>query len=537
MKSLAVSYVRVSSKDQDVDRQKDELKSFSQKKDLQIVKFFEDKISATKSNINERTGFKKLKKFLLDDNNNVKNLLVHEVSRLGRKNHEVQSIIEDFSQLGVNIHFMDLNLSTLDENGLKSPESSIIISILGSMAENENRLLSKRIKGGLLASAKKGLAFSDKITGYKKGKDGRPIIDENQAPIVRRMYEMASKNTTLYFISKKIKEEFGTNINSKTISGIIKNPFYKGERMYLGEIIKVDAIVSKEKWELANKFLNSRKVFTKRHRVYENILEGKIECYNCSKPLYQYIVPKSRSNLYKCSQKCSGISVNRPWLFQMIRYVVEKHTEKVNDKKFKEDLQNKIAENLKYIEDLKIQQSTTESAQLQNYDRFLKGKVKEVIYEKTNDNYEKQLKTIELKLNNCLEKNNSFKKALKSKPKHFSNDLKTFKVQIQDILECVEVDENFVIINIQDVVKYKIPKINGTELGWIKRKNKGKDVKFDSPFKTGIITKRCFSDTDLEALIYEHQNPRYNLEVEDYFNSKEYKDKIKGIGSLGTNMS
>jgi len=44
---------------------------------------------------------------------------------------------------------MDLSISTLDSNGNKSVESSIIISILGSMAENETRLLADRIKSGL----------------------------------------------------------------------------------------------------------------------------------------------------------------------------------------------------------------------------------------------------------------------------------------------------------------------------------------------------------------------------------------------------
>ena len=133
-----------------------------------------------------------MKSFVLDEKNNVKNLLVHEVSRLGRKNFEVQNTIEEFYQHKINIHFKDLSLSTHDENGLKSPESSIIISILASMAENENRLLVDRIKSGLLNSARKGLAFSDKITGYEKGLDGKPVIDENDAPLVRRMYELAA---------------------------------------------------------------------------------------------------------------------------------------------------------------------------------------------------------------------------------------------------------------------------------------------------------------------------------------------------------
>lgn len=503
MLDLAVAYVRVSSKNQDVDRQKNELKEYALAKEFKIEKYFEDFISASKSNINDRKGFNELKRYLSSSKKKIKHILVHEVSRLGRKNFEVQNAIEEFYQLGVNIHFRDLNKSTLDENGNKSPESSIIISILGSMAENETRLLADRIKSGLLNSAKKGLAFSDKITGYKKGLDGRPIIDEQDAPLVRRMYELAAKETTLYFISKKIYTEFDREINSRTISGIIKNPFYKGERKYLGETILVDKIVDKEVWELANNFLLSRKKFTTRYHVYENIVEGKIECYKCGSPMYQIVIKSGRCNIFKCSNKCS-ISVNRPWLYEMIRYVVDKHTKKINNKVFKVNLKRKIEDNELLISDLTSRRIEIESAQILNYERFLMNKVKESMYDKVNKSFEKELKRIELNLKKCKTNKTSYKAALKSKPQHYSDDLKTFKVQIQNILKEVEVDKNYIILNIGNVIKYTIPQLNGTELGWIKRKNGGRKMIFESPFKTGIKIRNYINDEELDSMVNEY---------------------------------
>ena len=507
MMNSAVAYVRVSSKKQDVSRQKKELEKYALTKNFKIDKYFEDIISASKSRMNERKGLNKLKAYISEGKNNIKNIFVHEVSRLGRKNFEVQNIIEEFYQQGVNIHFMDLNLSTLDKDGFKSPESSIMLSILGSMAENENRLLTDRIKSGLLSSARMGLAFNNKITGYNKGPDGRPVVDDKVAPMIRRMYELASEKNTLYFISKKINSEYGVIINSKTISGIIKNPFYKGKRKYLGETIIVDKIVDEEVWQSASDFLLSRKNFTKRYNVNENVVEGKIECYKCGKPMYQVVNIKGRSNMFKCSNNCKA-SVNRPWLYEMIRYIIDKHTEMINNKEFKLDLNNKISENQQFALDLKLERKETESAQLFNYELFTKGKVKEKIYQRTDEKYEKKLDSVKVKLNECIVKNNSFRLELKSKPQHFSYDLKVYKLQIQDILKEVEVNDDFITININDIIKYTIPQLNGTKLGWIVRKNRGYKMIFESPFKSEIKITNCISDDQLDQMI---NNQHYEL--------------------------
>lgn len=529
MSDLAVSYVRVSSKKQDLTRQIKELEDFAESKNLRVIKCIKDITSASKAFIDERDGFNDLKKYL-KSNESVKNVLVHEVSRLGRKNFEVQNVIEEFYQLGVNIHFRDLNISTLDSNGNKSAESSIIISILGSMAENETRLLAERIKSGLLNSAKNGLAFNEKITGYKKGKDGRPIIDDTNAPMVKRMFELAANETSLYFITKHIIEEFDKEIHPKTINGIIKNSFYKGERKYLGETILVDKIIDKNTWQKANDFLSSRKKFTKRYRIHENIVEGKIVCYDCNNPTYQIVVEKARCNIFKCSKNCST-SVNRPWLYEMIRYVVDKHTKETNDKEFKENLKIKTKENEQLLTDLVKRRKVVETAQLTNYENYLLKNVKNTIYERANDKFERELNRIELNLKECNKKKKSFKSALRTKPQHFSEDLKTFKVQIKDILKEVEVANDFVILNINNVVQYRIPQINGTKLGWIRRKNKGRKMIFDSPFITGIKIKNVITDEDLEVMI--NSTNLNHEEIDKYFESEEHLNKIEGVNGLG----
>jgi len=98
-------------------------------------------------------------------------------------------------------------------------------------------------------------------------------------------------------------------------------------------------------------------------------------------------------------------------------------------------------------------------------------------------------------------KNNSFRLELKSKPQHFSYDLKVYKLQIQDILKEIEVNDDFITININDIIKYTIPQLNRTKLGWIVRKNRGNKMVFESPFKSEIKIRNCITDDDLDIMV------------------------------------
>ena len=70
--------------------------------------------------------------------------------------------------------------------------------------------------------------------------------------------------------------------------------------------------------------------------------------------------------------------------------------------------------------------------------------------------------------------------------------------------------KDFVIINIGDIIKYKIPQINGTKLGWIRRKNSENKMIFESPFGKNIKITNVISDEQLESMINDDDS---NLET------------------------
>ena len=176
----AVVYARVSSTDerQSYDRQVDELKRFSEYKNLKVVKTFAEKISGFKKGLDEREAFNEMKIYV--EKENIKHILVSELSRISRRYIDTINFINDCSKKGINIHIKKEGLSTLNDDGTENSMVQMLTGMLSSIAEQEAKTLSFRIKSGKEFAARSGGDFNKKIYGYDSV-NGRPIINEEQA--------------------------------------------------------------------------------------------------------------------------------------------------------------------------------------------------------------------------------------------------------------------------------------------------------------------------------------------------------------------
>ncbi|MDR6761822.1 DNA invertase Pin-like site-specific DNA recombinase [Flavobacterium sp. 2755] len=464
----AVAYLRVSTQEQSLERQYDDIYEFASKKNLQLVKMFEDKISATKTKTDERFGFNEMKRYL-ELNEDVRNILVLEISRLGRKNNDIQNVVEDYTEKGINIHIKDLNISTLDDYGQRSFASEMMISMLGVMSSNETRLLSSRISSGKMSRARKNLAFGGKIIGYKKGENGTPIIDETEAPMIRRIFELASKNLGMRNISTLIESEFKRKIAIGTLSGIIRNSFHKGERKYIDLQLPVPEIVSKELWKKANDSINNRSKFGSRTNVNPNILQGKITC-ECGNVMHQKVIPQGRIDSFICKdEKCKN-SINRPWLFRMTRKIVERHAQKTKDEQVRENYKLQMSSHK-----IKIELNSKEIDKLEN--KLQRARNLYIDLDLSKEEYNATKAEISTKIEHYNQANKKLtefiitsENALKTDIKHFSEDLNLFKNEIKDIIEEVIINKEMVAINIYGWTPYCLDKPNPIKLGWEARK-------------------------------------------------------------------
>ena len=95
----AILYTRVSTKEQSTARQVNDMKSLE---GFDVVKVFSEKISGFSVSVDNRSILQKALSYLRS--NNVKCIMVSEVSRLGRNTHEVLGLIEELKQEGIAIY-------------------------------------------------------------------------------------------------------------------------------------------------------------------------------------------------------------------------------------------------------------------------------------------------------------------------------------------------------------------------------------------------------------------------------------------------
>ena len=153
-----VIYARVSSLGdrQSTDRQVEDLTRYAEGKGLEVVRIFREHVSGAKSN-QKRGALSECLEFCRTEHPGT--LMVTELSRLGRSTVEVLKAVEDLTAAGVNVFILDLNLSTLDEEGKENPVAKMVLTVLALGAEMERKLILGRLNSGRELAKKRGVAM------------------------------------------------------------------------------------------------------------------------------------------------------------------------------------------------------------------------------------------------------------------------------------------------------------------------------------------------------------------------------------------
>ena len=209
-----VGYARVSSREQNLDRQLIALSKYVQE-DMIVT----DKASGKDFN---RPGYQSLKigigKLVKGDT-----LYVKSLDRFSRNKEEAKKELQYFSGLGIRVKILDIPSTMADiaegQEWILDMINNILIEVLASIAENERLTIRTRQAEGLAAMP------VDKTTGKKVSKKtgrciGRPSI---QFP----------ENFEEYYIKWKRKES--TAVNTMKSLGLKSNSFYKLVHQYEAE--------------------------------------------------------------------------------------------------------------------------------------------------------------------------------------------------------------------------------------------------------------------------------------------------------------
>ena len=160
----AVIYARVSTSQQDYDRQVNELKAYADKMGYQVAKVFSEKISGARK-IADRDAMTELLSYV--ETNKVDKVLIYECSRLSRRAVDFLSIIEQFNEKKISLFILQNGLETLLPNGEVNPIANLVLGILAQFNAMERTLIRSRMESGYRAYRAKGGEVGRKA-GYTK---------------------------------------------------------------------------------------------------------------------------------------------------------------------------------------------------------------------------------------------------------------------------------------------------------------------------------------------------------------------------------
>lgn len=115
-------------------------------------------------------------------------IVTREVCRFARNTVDTLVVTRELKNYGVEVYFVEDNIRTMDGDG------ELRLTIMATLAQEESRKISERVRAGQKISRDKGVLFGNgNILGYDRDKaKGTYVINPEQAETVRMIYDMYS---------------------------------------------------------------------------------------------------------------------------------------------------------------------------------------------------------------------------------------------------------------------------------------------------------------------------------------------------------
>lgn len=239
-------------------------------------------------------------------------IITKSVSRFARNTVDTLKVVRELREIVVDIYFEKERLHTLSSQG------EMLLTLISAIAETESLALSENIKWGLRRKYESGSINSvplGKFYGFDKI-DGKLIVNEEQAKVVRRIYKEFLDGHSFTRIAERLTadgiptETGNCEWNISCFKKMLTNEKYKGDMMFQktyhadhitkkqlknnGELHKYylenshEAIIDKDIWECVQLELARQKQYCKDHHISvyhrsseQNPLSARITCSTC----------------------------------------------------------------------------------------------------------------------------------------------------------------------------------------------------------------------------------------------------------------
>ena len=173
-------------------------------------------------------------------------IVTREVSRFARNTVDTLQQTRTLKTYGVEVWFTEDNIWTMnDEDG------ELRLSIMATLAQNESKKISQRVKAGQMISFKNGVLYGNgNILGYDRVGD-KLVVNKEQADTVKRIFELYLAGNGVRKIQDIMEQEGRktatglTRWQSGNINRVLRNPFYCGRIVYRKQYVP-DYLVQKK---------------------------------------------------------------------------------------------------------------------------------------------------------------------------------------------------------------------------------------------------------------------------------------------------
>ncbi len=266
-------------------------------------------------------------------------IVTKEISRFARNTLDSIYYTRDLKKHGVGVIFMNDNINTLEG------DAELRLAIMSSIAQEESRKTSERVKWGQKRRMEQGIVFGRSMLGYDV-KDGKMTINEEGAKIVRLIFhKFVDEGKGTHVIARELREEGIRPMQAEewqntVILRIIRNEKYCGDlvqkktytpdflshekKRNLGQeefvIIKDhhEPIISRELFEKAGRILDAKSLSQEGKAKHSNRypFSGKIKCGRCGASYVARYRTRKDQSTYKAWRCFTGARYGRPHMDQ-----------------------------------------------------------------------------------------------------------------------------------------------------------------------------------------------------------------------------
>ncbi len=336
-KKRVAAYCRVSTDKEDQENSFDSQQRYfrqyiERNPDWELYEIFADE-GITGTNTRKRKEFNRM--VACAANGDFDLIITKEISRFARNTLDSIYYTRELKKHGVGVIFLNDNINTMDG------DAELRLAIMSSIAQEESRRTSERVKWGQKRRMEQGVVFGRSMLGYDV-KDGKMYINEEGAGIVRLIFhKFVDEGKGTHVIARELREEGVRPMRAKewqntVILRILRNEKYCGDlvqkKTYTPDflshqkkynrgqeefvIIKDhhEPIISRELFDKANRILDLKSGSQNGKSKYSNRypFSGKIKCGRCGAGYVARYKTRKDGSRYKAWRCYEAAAHGRP---------------------------------------------------------------------------------------------------------------------------------------------------------------------------------------------------------------------------------